>query len=319
MVLGGGGKERLVRSAFVQRRGPGQEDNRVRGGAFYIDTKSMFNSRILAALTSLALGALPTCAQAAQMPLWEAGLGVGALSFPDYVGSDQQHTYLLPVPYFVYRGPIIRADRNGVQARLFGSVHTDAYLSLGASPPVNSTDNRARSGMADLKPMVEFGPALKVHVWVSSARGMRLDFRVPLRTVFTVESHPREVGWLLAPVLNLDVADVASMQGWNLGAQAGPTFADRSYTQTLYGVAPSDATPTRPAYSAHGGYAGSQFTLALSKRFAGFWVGAFTRYDNVSGAVFADSPLVRRRHNLSAGIGIAWILGQSSQMVESHE
>ncbi len=312
-------RKRSVRCMFVQRRGPGQEHKAVRRERAFLMRNLMLNRHVVAALTVLALGALPARAQAAQKPLWEAGLGVGTLSFPDYVGSDQQHNYLLPVPYFVYRGPIVRADRNGVQARLFGSEHTDAYLSLGASPPVNSTDNRARSGMADLKPMVEFGPALKVRLWASSARRMRLDFRAPLRTVVTVESHPRDVGWLLAPVLNLDMADVAGMHGLNLGAQTGPIFADRSYTQTLYGVARSDAMPIRPAYSARGGYAGSQFTLALSKRFVGFWVGAFTRYDNVSGAVFADSPLVRRNHNLSAGFGITWILGQSSQMVESHE
>jgi outer membrane scaffolding protein for murein synthesis (MipA/OmpV family) len=279
----------------------------------------MLNRRVPAALAFLALCALPAGAQADPKPLWEAGLGVGALTFPDYVGSDQQHGDLLPVPYFVYRGEIIKAGRNGVQARLFDSLHAEVYFSLGASPPVNSTDNRARSGMPDLRPMVEFGPALEVHLWGSAARRMRLDFRAPLRSAFTVESHTRQVGWVFAPVLNLDMADVAGLRGWNLGAQAGPIFTDRSYNQTFYGVAPGEATATRPAYSAQGGYAGSQFTLALSKRFPGFWVGAFTRYDNLAGAVFADSPLVRRSRNVSAGIGIAWILGQSSQMVESHE
>lgn len=279
----------------------------------------MLNRCIPALLTFLALAASPACAHADQKPLWELGLGIGALSFPDYVGSDQQHSYLLPVPYFVYRGEIIKAGRNGVQARLFDTLRADAYLSLSASPPVNSTDNRARTGMADLKPMVEFGPAFEVHLWGSAQRRMRLDLRAPLRTAFTVELHTRQVGWVFAPVLNLDMGDVAGLPGWNLGAQTGPIFADRSYNQTFYGVPQADATTGRPAYSASGGYAGSQFTLALSKRFPGFWVGAFTRYDNVSGAVFADSPLVRRERNLSAGIGIAWILGQSSQMVESHE
>lgn len=283
----------------------------------------MLKRRTLAALALSAAAPLaglgPAAAQAAQKPLWEAGLGFGVLSFPDYPGSDQQRSYILPTPYFVYRGEIFKAGRNGFQARLFDTERVDSYLSLSASPPVNSTDDYARSGMPDLKPTIQFGPALDVHLWQSAAQRMRLDFRVPLRTVISVAWHPRQVGWLLAPVLNLDMADVAGLNGWNLGAQTGPLFADRSYNQTYYGVAPACATATRPAYAASGGYAGSQFTLALSKRFPGFWVGGFARYDNLSGAVFADSPLTRRSQNLSAGIGIAWILGQSSQMVDSHE
>ncbi|SCC92595.1 putative MltA-interacting protein MipA [Thiomonas sp. X19] len=283
----------------------------------------MLKRRTLVALAlsaaALLAGLGPAAAQAVQKPLWEVGLGFGVLSFPDYPGSDQQRSYILPTPYFVYRGEIFKAGRNGFQARLFDTERVDSYLSLSASPPVNSTDDYARSGMPDLKPTIQFGPALDVHLWQSAAQRMRLDFRVPLRTVISVAWHPRQVGWLFAPVLNLDMADVAGLNGWNLGAQTGPLFADRSYNQTYYGVAPACATATRPAYAASGGYAGSQFTLALSKRFPGFWVGGFARYDNLSGAVFADSPLLRRSQNLSAGIGIAWILGQSSQMVDSHE
>ncbi len=261
----------------------------------------------------------PALAAAAPKPLWELGLGVGAISFPDYPGSDQQHSYAVPVPYVVYRGEILRADRHGLQARLFGTDRLRAYLSAGASPPVNSSDNAARSGMPSLKPMVEFGPAFEVHLWRAPAQRVRLDLRVPVRTVFTVQNRPRQVGWLLAPVLNLDVDDVARAPGWNFGAQAGPLFADRKYNETLYGVAPAYATAVRPAYAAPGGYAGSQFTLALSKRFPRYWVGAFARYTDLHGAAFAASPLVRTEHNVSFGVGIAWILGQSAHMVDRHE
>ena len=271
------------------------------------------------ALVALLAGLGPATAQVAPKPLWEAGLGLGVLSFPDYPGSDQQRNDIVPTPYFVYRGEIFKAGRNGFQAHLFDTERVDSYLSLSASPPVNSTDNVARSGMPDLKPTIQFGPAIEVHLWQSAERRMRLDFRVPLRTVVSVAWHPRQVGWLLAPVLNLDMADVAGLSGWSLGLQTGPLVADRSYNQTYYGVAPADATATRAAYAVSGGYAGSQLTLALSKRFPGFWVGGFARYDNLSGAVFADSPLMRRSRNLTAGVGVAWILGQSSEMVDSHE
>ncbi len=52
-------------------------------------------------------------------PLWEAGLGIGAVTFPDYRGSDRTQTYMLPVPYFVYRGEFLKADRNGLRGLFF--------------------------------------------------------------------------------------------------------------------------------------------------------------------------------------------------------
>ena len=62
-----------------------------------------------------------------------------------------------------------------------------------------------------------------------------------------------------------------------------------------------------------------QFLVALSKRFPGYWIGGFARYDTLKGAVFADSPLVTSKHYVAAGIGISWILGRSSTRVQVDE
>jgi hypothetical protein len=56
---------------------------------------------------------------------------------------------------------------------------------------------------------------------------------------------------------------------------------------------------------------------AVSKRFPGFWVGGFAKWDSVAGAVFADSPLVKTRSNLSGGFAIAWIFSGSTTKVEA--
>ena len=100
------------------------------------------------------------------------------------------------------------------------------------------------------------------------------------------------LGLIVPTIRNADEKNVAGLQHWHLGMQAGPVFADRKYNQTFYGVEGAYATASRPAYAARGGYSGSQFTLGLSRRFPGYWVGAFTRYDDLGGAVFADSPLM---------------------------
>ena len=47
------------------------------------------------------------------------------------------------------------------------------------------------------------------------------------------------------------------------------------------------------------------------------WVGGFLRYDNLRGASFDDSPLVRRRSALTFGFGVSWILATSSERVTS--
>lgn len=265
-----------------------------------------------------ALAAL-TCAlaRADEKPLWELGLGVSALALPDYRGSDQGRGYVLPFPYAVYRGEFLKADRKGVRGELFESDRVELNLSVAASLPVDSTRNNARAGMPDLRPSLEFGPALALTLW----RGGRdsLELRLPVRAAFTLESSPRSVGWVATPNLNLDLAGRGALSGWNLGLLAGLVYGDRRQHDYFYGVAPQFATLQRPAYEAHGGYAGMQYIVAASRRFNGYWVGAFLRADTLRGAVFEASPLVRRDTYVAAGAGIAWILGESRERVEAPE
>lgn len=105
------------------------------------------------------------------------------------------------------------------------------------------------------------------------------------------------------------------LAGWNLGMLAGPLFGDKRQHAYYYSVAPQYATAARPAYEAKAGYAGMQYLVALSKRYPKYWLGGFARYDNLSGASFEDSPLVRKKDYVAAGIAITWILGESSTRV----
>ncbi|SMP74056.1 MipA/OmpV family protein [Noviherbaspirillum suwonense] len=261
------------------------------------------------------LAALPAAAE--PLPLWEAGLGVAAVTLPDYRGADSSQTYVLPAPYFVYRGEFLKADRNGVRSTLFNTERVELNISLNATLPVSSKNNTVRQGMASLRPTVELGPTLSVNLWKADSGGMKLDLRTPLRTAVTIESSPRQIGWLFAPNLNLDVRDPFGMSGWNLGMLAGPNFQSRRYNRYFYSVGDADATAARPRYDAPGGYAGSQFTAAVSKRFERYWVGAFLRYDALGGASFEDSPLVQRKNAVSAGVAVTWVFGQSAAMVDA--
>lgn len=258
-------------------------------------------------------------AQPRAQPKWEVGLGLGVLSVPDYRGADTRSSYLLPAPYFVYRGEIVQADRSGMRAALFESDRVDVNLSLNASLPGRSNNSPLRQGMEKLRPIVEAGPTVDLRLWNSDRHHARLDLRLPVRAAVTVESSPRHAGWLFSPNLLLRLSDPAGLQGWQLGLQAGPVYGSREYNGYFYGVGTSEARPGRPAYAAPGGYAGMQAAATLSKRFSRYWVGAFMRYDHLGGAAFADSPLVRQRSAVTAGLAVSWIFGQSSTMVKSEE
>jgi MipA family protein len=261
-----------------------------------------------ALITGLAV-ALP--AAAVERPLWELGAGAAVLELPHYRGSDQSHTWLLPIPYLVYRGKIFKADREGARAVLFETDRLDFDLSASASTPVRSRDNEARKGMADLPATVEVGP--NANLTLARGEQWKLDLRAPVRTAITLDSHARTIGWVATPGLNLDVADVA---GWNLGLRAGPIWADRRFNAHYYEVSPADATPDRPAYRARAGYGGAQFIAAASRRFDHYWTGAFIKYDTLQGATFADSPLVRQRQQWSFGVALSWVFSTSSRMVD---
>ena len=255
-------------------------------------------------------------ARGQSFPLWEAGIGAAVIDFPHYRGSDQRHAYVLPLPYFVFRGEKIRADRQGLRGLLFDTDRVALDVSANGSLPVNSQRNRARAGMADLDPTFELGPSLNLRLAGTDRAPATLDLRLPLRAVMATDaSHLRHVGWVFQPQLALTWKPAFGQPGWQLGAAAGPVFGDRRLHRYFYGVGPADATPSRPVTHPGEGYAGMQFTTTISRRYGRAWFGAFVRYDTLDGAVFANSPLVRTHSNFTAGCGLAWVLAESSRRV----
>jgi len=256
---------------------------------------------------------------AAEKPLWELGIGMSALSFPDYRGSDESSFFAIPFPYLVYRGKFFKADKDGIRGAFFDSDRVELNGSVGASVPVSSDDNRARQGMPDLQPTVELGPSLDILLWRSEDRRFKLDLRLPARAAVTVMGGMDYVGWEFSPRLVLDVSDFAGNTGLNLGLLAGPIYGSERSHDYFYSVAPQYATADRPTYDAEAGYAGSQVLVSLSKRYPKYWLGAFARWDSLNGAVFADSPLVRQENYFAAGFAIAWVFKESSTLVESDD
>src|ERR1700760_4449204 len=122
---------------------------------------------------------------AKEAPLWEFGLGAGAIAFQDYRGSDTTHAYPIPVPYILYNGKFLKADREGVRGTLFNQDKLEINLSFNLTTPVRN--DRIRSGMPDLRSTVEAGPSFDLHLFKSDDEKVKFDLRMPLRAAMTVE------------------------------------------------------------------------------------------------------------------------------------
>lgn len=266
-------------------------------------------------ITAAASILMASSAIAEQVPQWEIGAGAAYIDFPHYRGSNERQNYVLPIPYVIYHGDILKVDRQRVRGMLFHTEAAELDVSVNGSVPVRN--NGARQGMPDLDPTFEIGPALNISLHKSESNHVQLELRLPLRSVIATDfSYLRDIGFMFQPQLNLDVQNVFDQTGWNLGMGAGPIFTDRRYNQYFYGVDASYARPDRPAYTASGGYAGSQFVAALAKRFPGYWVSGFVKWDRLQGAAFEGSPLVKSKESATFGFAISWVFAESSIKVD---
>jgi outer membrane protein len=262
------------------------------------------------------LGMLCLSVHAEQRPELELGIGVGMVDFPIYRGAEERRYWVLPIPYFDYNSDKLQINRDRMRSRLFRSDRVELDFSLSGSVPVSSENTTARKGMDDIDAVLEVGPLINVHLYYDDRRQTNLDLRLPLRAVLPVRPYQMDHrGWIFQPALNLDLRNIRQTR-WNLGLQAGLVYADDAYNRYFYDVAPQFATATRPAYSTGGGYGGYQFITSLSQRKGNTWMGGFVKWDNLSGAVFEDSPLVTRKQSFSLGFAMSWILYSSEKMVE---
>jgi hypothetical protein len=147
-------------------------------------------------------------AAAQAKPLWEVGLGLGAIAFEDYRGSATTHAYPVPVPYIIYRGEFLQADRDGVRGKLFNQDWLEINVSGNLTTPVRNDSER--SGMPELRTTVELGPSFDFHLFKSADQKYKLDLRMPLRVAATVQSSPKWIGGTFTPRLNLDMLDLSS-------------------------------------------------------------------------------------------------------------
>lgn len=267
-----------------------------------------------AAAASLASGA-PAIRSDRSLPLWEAGLGLGTFTVPDYRGSNERRGYALPFPYVVYRGDYLKVDREGLRARLFDDERFDIELSAAATFALRASENKARQGMSELRTIGEIGPEFVYRIVDGKTSPVGIDFRLATRAAFSIGGgRIGYEGWTALPSLRFLAGNVAGT-GFDGLFSIGALYGSRGYNAYYYGVDQQYVTPDRAAYEAKGGYGGLQMIAGTSRRLGDVWIGAYLRYDSLNGASFENSPLVKTRSYVTAGIAVAYVFGKSEQRV----
>ncbi|ARN75274.1 MipA/OmpV family protein [Oceanicoccus sagamiensis] len=247
---------------------------------------------------------------AEEQPKWEAGIGAAGLYHPHYLGADQEKGYLLPLPYFTYRGEMIRADRGGLRGFIYDSEKLDLNLSVSGSLPVNSEDNDAREGMDDLDIMLEVGPTLQYLIHKDDNHRLRADF--PVRGGFTFgDDIARHQGWTSNPRMHYE----RFYGPWTITSTLGPVFSDRRYHGYVYNVEQAFVTEDRAFYKAKSGYTAGRFSLSLKRRIGDYFIGGKVSYYNLDGAANEDSPLVKKNEYFGFSLIFAWVFSESNEMV----
>lgn len=268
-----------------------------------------------ALIVALAAGAcMPALAQEVQ-PLWEAGVAVFGASTPAYPGSSDRSNRLLPLPYLIYRGEVLRADQGGIGARLFRSERVEFDIGVSGALPAHSDDVSARRGMPDLNTLIEAGPRMKI-LLARPTPMSRLRLELPLRAVMEVHGGVRRQGASFEPKLSYEWRGADPR--WDHDVSVAALFADRRLGRYFYEVAPQYALPDRPAYQADSGLLLTRVGYSASYKFnEDVRLFGFVRAESYRGAANADSPLMKQRSGASVGLGVTWTLARSGTPARS--
>jgi outer membrane scaffolding protein for murein synthesis (MipA/OmpV family) len=267
--------------------------------------KTMSTLRVTFAACCAALSTLAVAQGAAGSapPLWELGgvaLGVSQSAYP---GADQQVNRALALPYFIYRGDVLRADRDTAGIRAMKTESFELDVGFAGAFGAGSETIAARQGMRKLGTLVELGPRLKwdLGAWPG---GGRLSAEFPARAVLDLSDKGAHRGWSFEPKLTYSSR---SDSGWRYSASVSAIVADTRLAQTFYEVRSAEATAMRPAYKAESGLVswrlGTAFSRSLTRDLNLF---GFARLETVAGAANESSPLVRRSSGATVGLGVAY-------------
>lgn len=222
---------------------------------------------------------------------WELGMGVGHLTTSAYIGSSETVTLTTPVPFIKLKTDWFDLSEGSLKMKWFEETPFRLSFNFDVGLPVDSSDIALRQGMADLDPVLQFGPMLSYQLKPSGSVNWKVE--LPLLYAFSVAgSDSASQGWTFTPRIAMRLLLSETTSPLDLEVSLGPVYGAKKIHQYYYSVLQDDVTADRNAYDAEGGYAGYRLNISFTKRVDELWFGLYLRYHNLSGAKYSDSPLV---------------------------
>ena len=250
--------------------------------------------------------------------LWEYGVGLGYVQFQQYPAANQYSNLFLPFPTFQYRGKILRADdRDGAHIYLYKKKNWNLELSGGGYAAANSTNNTARSGMADLPWMLYLGPQAHFSIYDD------LDFRLGIyQAIATDFKYTRFSGSVFESKLiyqwnskfNFQLLRLSdSLIEINGTLSVSAIAASQEFLETYFEVRPQFVTAERPEFRAKSGFLNFEWTYFQTLKMGRTSVYAGLSTSDFTGSANRKSPLHKSNYNTSYLIGMTYSLGESTK------
>lgn len=227
---------------------------------------------------------------------WRVDVGAGVLARPDYSGSDDYETSLLPAFAVSYGDVFTIRPGDGARLRAFKAGEFEGGLGANVRFGRDESDNPALRGLGDVDTALEGGGyvAWRSGPWSVSASAV---------TALT-DGYDGVIGEVGATWTGVTPVGLLSV---------GPRlrFVTDDVNQTYYGIDAAQAARSgRAVYTPGGGLqgagVGAGLLIPLGERLT---LGALANYDRLLGDA-ADSPIVREgsRDQVTAGVFIGYRL-----------
>lgn len=234
---------------------------------------------------------------------WVFGVGIASVNgVPEYIGSNETKSLIIPVPYIYYNGPKLKISQSGISGKLFNSENLYVSLSLSGAIPVDSSKNNARKGMDDIDGVLEYGPSFKYFLKGGDSDNNAFFIDVNFREARTFKNNSLNFSSSPSIVFRKRLEEDYFLGHVSISGSFKFEFVSDKYAQTFYGVDPVFATQDREQYKAQGGYAGFRFNTGLRWQKDNQIVSLFFAHSDISSAKYASSSLVKTTtHNLFGG------------------
>lgn len=265
--------------------------------------------RLLLILSFLPLFAAAQEGDGEPLPLWDYGIALAYLRFPYYPASEQTKVWYLPVPTFQYRGEILRStQKEGTRAYFLKSDTWSVELGGSGVVEVKSDETFARQGMPDIPWSLQLGPKAVYR----DGEGTEVNLGI-YQSIVTDFNRAKTNGAIYEGQILHSWFYPVEKSNAKTTVIAGLGGATQEYMATYFDVRAEDATSQRPRYESRSGFLSYELLLVQSFKYRKYSYFAYLNAERFELSANRASPLHRTDLNLSATVGLTYVLGESER------